>query len=113
MVVRAHCFTPLACRYSKSTVGKAGRIVEAAVGYGLVFRDDAPHIEDLVIGGPGIWVGETLIRVASRRRRKVKIHIFIRRPGIRLEKSLDVSASLELAEELEIEGQPEDSLPAR
>ena len=47
--------------------------------------DDPPRVEDLLVGGPGLWIGDTLVRVASRRRRKVKVHIYPRPPGIRVE----------------------------
>jgi hypothetical protein len=61
---------------------------------------------DLVIGGPGVWIGNTLIRIASRRRRKVKVHVFPQRSGIRVEGD----PPLESARENEIERQPEDSI---
>jgi hypothetical protein len=64
---------------------------------------------NVVIGGPGVKVGDDiLVKVASRRRNKVKLQILVKQPRVELE--TDASAEVEIYDaQLEAPPQPVDS----
>jgi hypothetical protein len=55
------------------------------------------------IGGPGVKIGDdVIVRVASRRRNKVKVQILVKRPSV----SLEDDPQFELAREIEVDSEP-------